>query len=160
MSLPDPKTHSHTYDSSHQFQRNLLAAFAAVEATCFSAGALIFRQDDAAQGVYLVEEGEVRLVIRSGDRLTAIRTASAGSLLGLSTAVTGQNHVCSAEAAQAARVRFLSRNQVLEIVRHDSQYCFEVVQLLANELLELSSGSLRAAHTPAKPARHPINEHL
>jgi len=158
MSQPDPKAHSQPSERSHQFQRSLLEAFKTAEQVNYPANATIFQQDDPAQGIHLIHEGEVLLFINSGERRTPIHTVGAGSLLGLSAAVTGQACACTAETVQAVRAGFISRERLLQIVRHDSEYCFEVVKMLAAELLDLSAGALTAAHSHPKSIKHGQSE--
>ena len=59
----------------------------AAEPFTFDAGEILFRQDDAADGVYLLAEGEVALSARTpGDGLVELARVGPGGLMGVKEA--------------------------------------------------------------------------
>jgi CRP/FNR family transcriptional regulator len=101
-------------------------------------GTVLFRQGDAAMGVYLLTRGTAKLFLTSdsGEKLT-LRTAGPGNLLGLSAAISGNAHLLTAELIEDADISFIPTSEALDFLRKRSDLCFNVVQMLGDELLQL-----------------------
>jgi CRP-like cAMP-binding protein len=98
-------------------------------------GTPVFHQGDPAQGIYLVEKGEVRLML-PGSALPqpTFAVAGPGAVLGLSETMTGQAHKLGAEALGPAEIAFVEREALLEFLRLHHQFCLQIVRLLSDDL--------------------------
>ncbi len=96
-------------------------------------GSVLFRQGDIAKGVYVVKGGKVRLsLIEKG--AVSDRIAAPGSVLGLPATMTGNSYSLTALVLEASQLVFVSRDEVLNLLRAQPALCFEVVEILAHEV--------------------------
>lgn len=133
-------THGHA--NSHAYRKgeffNLLspAALADLETLIFPsmypAHSVLFAETQAATGIVIVVEGEVRLSINSHDgRRLSFRIAKAGEVLGLSSTVSGKEYEMTAETLYPARIAHITRQAFLQFLnRHPETY-----QTVAREMI-------------------------
>jgi len=97
----------------------------------YPAGAVLFSEKDASQGVYLVTEGEVKLSINSSDgKRLILRIARRGEMIGLASALTGSPCEMTAETLYPAKVAFIARREFLNfLTRHPDVYQAVTVEL-------------------------------
>ena len=135
-----------------QAQAELLAALQHLGSTStHSKGTVLFRQGEQSRGVYLLVEGTARLSLQRDDnRTTTVRTVGPGYLLGLPGTILNSVYLFTAKLAQDSRVAFIPSADLLDFLRTRSDLCFDVVELLGGELLEMP---------PAVPHRATRNRH-
>jgi CRP-like cAMP-binding protein len=111
----------------------------------YAAGYPLFLQGSPARGMYVIESGEVRLLLPANPKSKQVfLTVGPGTLLGLSESVCGENHKLTAEAACPTHVSFIPRKRLLEALRRDPGYCWRIVQLLSEDLHGLYHHVVRA----------------
>src|SRR6202041_2511477 len=90
----------------------------------FPKGALLFQQGFPVKGVYLVESGEVRILLPTGQRQKQLlEVAGPGALLGLSDSMSGENYRVTAEAGAQTIAGFNPRQDFLELLRAHGDFC-------------------------------------
>jgi len=101
----------------------------------YPSGAILFQEGEPAEGIFLVCTGTVKLSVGSshGDSLL-LRTAAAGEILGLSSAMTGQGYEVTAQTTTPAEVAFIRRRDFLRYLREHSDICLQVVESLSNDV--------------------------
>jgi len=122
-----------------------LAAFDGIKsAQVLPKGTVLFREGQAARGVFLLCEGRVRLTVcsESGNRLT-LRTVSPGEVLGLSACLAGTGYEVTAEAVDKLQVAAVSRKDLLRFLRDHREACMHVVNLLSEDL-HIAYGRVRS----------------
>ncbi len=92
----------------------------------------LFRLDQEAVGVYLVMKGKVRLSLPDLPKLD--RVFSAGSLLGLPATFTGHAYSLEATAATAAEVLHVGRQEFLDLMASQPEFCREAADILSHEV--------------------------
>lgn len=103
-----------------------------------SAGTLLFRQGEEVKGIYVVNSGRVRLSLTDASTgSVSDRFAESGSILGLPATMAGNAYSLTAEVRSAAEVVFVPREQVLAVLRGQPALCFEVVEILAQEVAHM-----------------------
>ena len=103
-----------------------------------SKGTVLFRQGDPARGVFLLLEGSARLLLhRDDNRTVQVRTVGPGYLLGLPGTILSRAYLFTAKLAQDSRVAFIESADLLGFLRQHSDLCFDVVELLGGELLDM-----------------------
>jgi CRP-like cAMP-binding protein len=139
---------------SRKALRNRLELFAGVEQRMRStAGTYLFREDDPADGVFLVHSGEVALVASSPDGAERVlRTARIGSMLGLSAVVARRNHEVAARVLHAANIGFIPAEELHRALEADPQGWLPVLESLSRDL-DSCYDVLRAATLAAAAAR-------
>jgi CRP/FNR family transcriptional regulator len=114
----------------------LIRAFSA-HASSIVCGAdrILFQQDEAAAGLYILHEGEVTLTMNSqrGEVILSV-VAKAGSLLGLPGLIGDQPYSLTAVARAGARVSFLGRAEFTALMQSDAALSFKILQVLAAEV--------------------------
>ena len=107
-------------------------------------GTFLFREGQAARGIFVVCQGRFRLSVCSenGRRLT-LRLVSAGEVLGLSAALTGSVCEVTAQAIEDGRVALVRRRDLLRFLSAHSDTCMHVVNLLSDDL-QLAYDRVRA----------------
>ncbi len=114
-------------------------------------GTVLFQQGDTNQGVYLLLSGSARLLVQRDDqRIVPVRVVGRGTLLGLPGTILNRTYLFTAKLAEDSRVVFVPSAALIEFLRERSDICFDVVELLGGELLELP---------PAIRARATRNRH-
>lgn len=98
----------------------------------FPAGAVIFRQGDAATTIYLVVEGNVALEICApGVGCKRILTVAPGELLGWSPVLEQDRLTATARALTATRAVAVDGPQVLAICEHNPRFGYEFMKRAA-----------------------------
>ncbi len=127
----------------------------------FSEGATLFRQGSAATGVYVVESGEVRVLLETGQsQKQLLEVAGPGTILGLSESMTGEEYQITAEADDEATAAFIPREQFLKFLREHCDFCMQVVRLLSEDLHGLYQKFRSISAHPGRPRHRPLNEQL
>jgi len=131
----------------HTFQTDALL-FDALEAICSSIdypkGTVVFEQGRQSKGVYIVLSGTVLLWLKvASGRQVPFRTAGSGCVMGLPASISGRPYSLSAKVIKDARIGFVPRKQLLELLRTDSQHCYRVVEILSDEVSVLRRESAR-----------------
>ena len=127
----------------------------------FPKGATLFQQGSAVTGVYLVERGEVRVLLPSGQRQKQLlEVVGPGTMLGLSESMTGEKYRITAEAGDQTTAAFIPREDFLEFLRQHGDYCMQVLRLLSEDLHGLYHKFRSISAHPGRPRHRPLDEQL
>ena len=127
----------------------------------FPKGAKLYQQGMAATGVYLVEKGEVRVVLQAGENQNQLlEVVGAGAILGLSETMSGEKNRVSAEADEQTTVSFIARKNFMEFLDGNPEFCMQVVQLLSENLHGLYHKFRNVSAHPGRPRRRSLDEQL
>ena len=98
-------------------------------------GAVLFRQGEAARGIFLLCDGRARLSVcsESGKRLT-LRIVGPGEVLGLSACLSGGPCEVTAEMLDNAQVAVVKRRDLVHFLHEHRDACLHVVHLLSQVL--------------------------
>ena len=100
-------------------------------------GEVLFRKDDAAIGLYAVEEGNIRLSrIDVHGREVILHSAGPGDLVAEASLFSPKYH-CEAVALTDARVRLYPKKALLAEFRRDPRAADAFMAMLARELMAL-----------------------
>ena len=99
-----------------------------------SKGTLLFRRGDPCAGVFLVCKGKVRLFLDNSEELFGPRILGPGSVVGLPSAVAGTPYSLSADIAEDAELACVPQKALADCLRQDPVLCFEVMDILSNEI--------------------------
>lgn len=90
----------------------------------YRSGMVLFSETQAASGIYVVLEGEIKLSINSPDgRRLSFRIAKAGEVLGLSSALSGGAYEMTADTLYPAKIAHISQQVFLQFMsRHPAVY--------------------------------------
>jgi CRP/FNR family transcriptional regulator len=101
----------------------------------YPSGAILFREGEPAEGIFLLCRGAVKLCVGSshGDTLL-LRSAGPGEILGLSATLTAQNYEVTAETTTPSQLVFVKRKDFLHYLRQHADVCLQVVESLSNDV--------------------------
>jgi CRP-like cAMP-binding protein len=141
---------------------DLLQALQGVKAVQqFRKGATLIQQDSAAEGVYLVESGEVRVLLPTGENQTQLlEVVGPGNMLGLSENMTGETYRITAEAVDETTAVFIPREEFLSFLRTHCDFCMQVVRLLSEDLHGLYDKFRNITAHPGRPRQRSVVEQL
>ncbi len=141
---------------------DLLRALQGIESVrLFPKGATLFQQGSAVTGVYLVESGEVCILLSAGQsQRQLLEVVGPGTILGLSESMTGEKCRITAEAGEQTTAGFIPRAEFLEFLREHAEFCMQVVRLLSEDLHGLYHKFRRISAHPGRPRHRPLDEQL
>jgi CRP/FNR family transcriptional regulator, cyclic AMP receptor protein len=124
-------------------------------------GATLFQQGSAVAGVYLVESGEVRVLLSAGQsQKQFLEVVGPGTLLGLSESMTGEKYRITAEAGEQTTAAFIPREEFLGFLREHGDFCMQVVRLLSEDLHGLYHKFRSISAHPGRPRHRSLDEQL
>jgi CRP-like cAMP-binding protein len=98
----------------------------------FSAGQVLFREEQDALGAFLLLRGKVRMTVSNLPKLD--RLFSAGSLMGLPSTFTARPYSLTAEAVTDAEVLHIPPEPFLRLMRERTDLCGEATEMLGREV--------------------------
>jgi CRP-like cAMP-binding protein len=109
------------------------------ELRTYEPGETLYRSGARADGIYLIQTGEVSFRFASSriGKKAPLRNAGPGAILALAEIMSGEPHKLSAEALSASEICFVTRPQLMEFLRTTPLACMQIVQLLSNDLHRL-----------------------
>ena len=127
----------------------------------FPKGFALFQQGTPVAGVYLVESGEVRLLLPTGSsQKQLLEVAGPGTMLGLSESMSGEKYRITAEAGDETTAVFIPREDFSEFLREHGDFCMEIVRLLSQDLHALYHKFRSISAHPGRPRQRPLDEQL
>lgn len=103
-------------------------------ARTYQPGSTLFAAGTPSEGVYLVEQGAVKIELSSPKHKQVLSMAGPGALLGLGVAVTGDSHKFKAVANGQCVVWFVRRQEFLQFLQGNQECCMQIVRLLSEDL--------------------------
>jgi CRP-like cAMP-binding protein len=101
--------------------------------TTVPAGSPVFREDDRAQGLFVLLEGSVEVVKEGGPGgVVVIATVEAPSVLGEMSLITDRPHSATVRARTNCDFRLLTRAQFDRLLQGESLAAYKVVATLAD----------------------------
>jgi CRP/FNR family transcriptional regulator len=100
----------------------------------FPKGSILFFEGQEPDGIYLLQQGRVKLCMSSSDGRTLVpRIAEPGDVLGLSATVSGTNFETTAETIEACQIDFVRKDRLLALMRRNGELCFQIAQCLGQK---------------------------
>lgn len=92
---------------------------------------VLFREDDAPQGVFFLDSGRIKLTRRNGDnRVDLVKVMRPGEILGLGATLTMSPHRVTAEAIETSQVRTIGPPEFRLLLRHNAFFLGTIVDYL------------------------------
>jgi CRP/FNR family transcriptional regulator len=109
-------------------------------------GATLFQQGSAVTGVYVVESGEVRVLLPTPQsQRQLLEVVGPGTMLGLSESMSGEKYRITAEAGEQTTVGFIPREEFLEFLREHGDFCIQLPVLSSQPQLLISCNTALAS---------------
>lgn len=101
-------------------------------------GAVLFRRDEPAFGVFLVLKGSVSLRLEStGGKAILDRTVTPDSIIGLPAALSGGRYSLTAVTLEESELGFLNLQSLFELIKGDPSIGLELMHALGDEVLQM-----------------------
>jgi len=127
----------------------------------FAKGATLFQEGSAVKGVYLVQTGEVRVLLSNAQaQEQLLEIVGPGTMLGLSESLTGENHRITAEASDQTMVAFIPREEFLEFLRQHANFCMEIARRLSEDLHLVYDKFRGISAHPGRPRQRSLNDQM
>ncbi len=135
-------------------QRDLMSL---ATASSYPSNHVLFSEREAARGVYVIVEGEVKLSINSSEgRRLSLRIARKGEILGLTSAISGSPYEVTAETLYPAKIAPIGRREFLGFLLRNPE-AYQTVSMELTHEFTLACEQLRtvglASSAPEKLAR-------
>ena len=99
------------------------------------AGASLYERGQDVEGVFLVEQGWVKLSCTCNSAADAnTEILGPDAVLALGETMSGRPYKCTARALNECRVRFVPRPEFRAHVRSNPQLCWAIVEFLSHDL--------------------------
>jgi len=140
----------------------LLQALQAIKSVLvFAKGAALFRQGYPVTGIYLIEAGEVRILLSTAHtQRQLIEIVGSGTVLGLGESLSGEDYRMTAEALVPTTVAFIPRDTLLNFLREHPDFSMEVLRFLSEELHSLYHKFRGISSHPGRPRRRDLDQQL
>ncbi|HUB02620.1 MAG TPA: cyclic nucleotide-binding domain-containing protein [Terriglobales bacterium] len=127
----------------------------------FSKGAKLYEQGASASGVFLIETGAVRVSLPTGGKQgQLLEIVGAGTILGLSDSMVGDQYRVTAEAEEPTIASFVSREGFLDFLSKHQDFCLQIIRLLSDNLHGLYHKFRSVSAHPGRPRRRSLDERL
>ncbi len=127
----------------------------------FAQGATLFEEGSQAVGVFLVQSGEVSVLLPAGlSQRQLLEVAGPGTILGLSESMAGEKHRITAVAGEDTAAVFIPREEFLEFLHQHCEFCMQVVRILSEDLHGLYHKFRSITAHPGRPRQRPLDEQL
>lgn len=93
----------------------------------------LFSEDQPCRGVFILCDGKAKVTASRAGKPLMLRIATAGQVLGLSAAMSGGNYELSAETLARSTVRFIKRDDFLELLHASNDALNNVLHILSLE---------------------------
>jgi len=143
---------------TQEFEPKQLEKLASISTyVTFSEGAMIFREGDGSELVYLILEGEVSLLTQvPGHNQVTILTIGPGQFLGWSSLFPPKKKTAGAQTNIPTRTIAINAQHLLEACKEDHDIGYEIMWRIAqvvSERLSASRDQLLEMFEPAKKSR-------
>ena len=104
------------------------------EAREFAQGAVLFRKDAPADGIWLLESGVVSILTGEGDNAIRLATFGPGQFVGEMGFIDGKNRSATAWADSPVKALLLDTNAIAELLANESEVALKLTRNIAREL--------------------------
>lgn len=119
---------------------------AILEARFYAPGSTIFRQGDAATGIFVVQSGLVRVShLTPGGKAVGVQVLGAGAILGLTEVVTGDPYLTTALAVEECALESVPRRHFVPFLLHHPQVALELLIRVSQDLVRLQEAIFESA---------------
>lgn len=102
---------------------------------------VLFAQEEAPKGVYILQRGEAALMMKSeSGNVVMCLCAKAGSLLGLPAIIANEPYSMTAMARKGSEVSFVTREDFEDMMQAEPLLSLKVLQVLAAEVRAARQG--------------------
>ena len=113
-------------------------------------GEILVRQGEPGDCMFVIQEGEVEIVIEKDGRDTVLRRAGPGEMLGEMAIFQHQVRSATVRAKGPARALTVDKKNFLRRINEDPSIAFRLVESMSSRVRELSDTVARLSNTAEK----------
>lgn len=98
-------------------------------------GTILFRRGDDVSGMFLIRNGRISLALD----FYPLRILGPGAITGLPATLSGNPYSLTAQVLEDSELAFVPRDSVLACLKNNPLLCFQVSQMLSEEISDISS---------------------
>ena len=102
-------------------------------------GETILRQGEAGECMYVIQEGEAKILVEQDGKEIHVRTAGPGEILGEMSIFDKELRCASVRAAGPVRALTVDKRTFLTRVHEDPSLAFRIVQSMSRRIRELTA---------------------
>lgn len=106
-------------------------------------GTILFRRGDDVSGVFLIRSGRIILGLDYETPVYPAKILGPGAITGLPATVSGNSYSLTAKVAEDSELAFVPRDPVLECLKNNPLLCFQVMDILSDEISDIRSAFKR-----------------
>jgi len=117
------------------------------------ARAILFMEGDVPRGAHLISQGHIKLTVSSREgRVLIIRIVDPGEILGLHNCLSSAPYEMTAQTLQSSRVCFVKRDDLVRLLRSNSEACLAAAQQLSQTCHDAyrQVGSIKFSHSASE----------
>jgi CRP/FNR family transcriptional regulator len=100
----------------------------------YPAGTIVFTEGQAARGVHILCQGQIKLLTTNSDgRRMILKIVKPGEGLGLNSIITGKPYELTAETLQPSRLTFIARADYLNFITEHTDACLQLGRHLSRD---------------------------
>lgn len=112
----------------------------------FKKGDVIFNENEMLNGVYCVREGICKMTkLSSNGKDHTVKLMGKGKLIGQRSIISGERTHLSAVALNDIELCFVPREQLLNSIKSNQKFSFDILQNLAQDLRKAEDGLINMA---------------
>ena len=101
-------------------------------------GEILLKQGDVGDSMFVIQEGEVEVVLERNGRETLLHTAGAGEMLGEMAIFLHEARSATVRAKGRARALTVDKKNFLRRINEDPSIAFRLVESMSRRVRELS----------------------
>ena len=101
-------------------------------------GEILVKQGDVGDAMFVIQEGEVEVVLERNGRETVLHTAGAGEMLGEMAIFLHEARSATVRAKGRARALTVDKKNFLRRINEDPSIAFRLVESMSRRVRELS----------------------
>lgn len=113
----------------------------------YTDGEIVIRQGDVGNCMYVVQSGQVEILVGEGDQQVSIAVRGEGDFIGEMAVLDKEVRSATVRAKGEARLLTVDKRNLLSRIHEDPSFAYRLIQTMSNRVRELSAevGQLKSA---------------
>ena len=112
----------------------------------YADGQIVFKQGEAGDCLFVVQDGEVEVIDETHGRETLLRIAGSNELVGEEVLVERQLRAATVRARGEARILTIKKRNLLKRMNEDPSLAFNLVEKMSQRIRQLHVEVVRLRH--------------
>jgi CRP/FNR family cyclic AMP-dependent transcriptional regulator len=118
-------------------------------------GHAIVRQGELGDCMYVIQEGQVEVICRKGEKEFCLGVLGAGDFFGETALIEQEVRPATVRALGMVIVVRVEKRMFLQRVHEDASFAFRIIKKMARQIRDLENALVRVSDTPSSDAVKP-----